>query len=630
MEALVPPDKVREIRRVIDGLLREQHVYSEIRNILTDYAQESSPGLGGPDALLDVVQERGIIDSVLGSLDPDAQSGRAQRKTPGRRFLHVRLLGGRAFLENLDTDPTQSRRERLLVSCHFGSQRFRSNAVECVCDPPFDDDFLVDLDEEVGQLAGRYGGQPDSVGNRDLLRLETRLHFVVTRYDPARCTTRYVGENSVDWRSVLKQGGLSQEIQIGPLSVPAGVLMVQLELVPTPPAASTVPEEDLLQQRASEGTNQQAGAREFWAYARRWWQEFHQLSPHFEKRNVKVYAELLGPSMNKVPVTSLITVLKCSRVLDSPSEAFRFVSLMAYDVDDERTRAGAGVTGDSPEAWAPPFVLLCRGKGTTSERAPLLCSLLLGFGLDAWVATGLDNKDTAVTWVLTRTYHAQADIPVSITFWDLSTGMKWASTGSHPFKEVHACYSHLRFVACLDQNPTLEHAEFDFGDERRWKEMSPIKLRLPTPVPYPPILPASRPRVAEDDIEGALAGAIGRHRDALGLPTTWDQARGYLTGQHLWKCEMERLTGTALEDHSFAAAVRNSIPSGSTFSAFPVHFTHSSAGRMLSRMTQDYRIRQVLEQRGDDVRLTLRVKVFVYPEDVLSVWVMVSASCRPS
>eukprot|EP01062_Namystynia_karyoxenos_P069434 TRINITY_DN64932_c0_g1_i1.p1 TRINITY_DN64932_c0_g1~~TRINITY_DN64932_c0_g1_i1.p1 ORF type:complete len:694 (+),score=214.44 TRINITY_DN64932_c0_g1_i1:101-2083(+) len=658
MDAL-PPDRVRELRRVIDGMLRQQQVYSQIRNVLAEFADGDPRG----DALLDVVQERGIIDSLLDSLPRDDLSGgrpgapptpaAAQlqaRRRAGRRFLHVRLLGGRAFIENLDADPARAQREQLTVCLSFGQQRFRSQAVDSVCDPPFEDDFLLDLDEEVARLGpqlARFGGERDGPDptNRDLLRLDTKLHFVVVRHDPERGVTRYVGENAVDWRSVLRQGGVAQEVQVGPLSVPAGLLLLQLELVPAPAAAAAMPDEELQQQRSAEGTEQQAAAREFWAYARRWWQEYHQIDPGLEKRHVKVYTELLGPAMQKVPVVSLVSPVSCSRVLDSPLEAGRFVTLLGYDADDDRLKEGAAVIGGTSDAWATPFALLCRGKGHAAERAPLLCSLLLGFGLDAWVALGVDKHDQRAAWVLTRTFHPQSDSPPSVTFWDLTTGQRTHAAGPpdglaparrsgepcpHSFREVHCCFSHQRFAACVARDCSCDGCSFDFSDERWWKEMSPIKLRLPRPQPIPPLLPPSLERLgaAEEGIESVLAAAIGRHRDALGLPSAWDQARAYCMAQHLWKCEMEKLTGQPMEDQTFASAVRNTIPPGSTFAAYPVHFAHRSPTRMLARMARDKRIQQVLELRGVDLRLTVRVKMFVYADDALSVWVMLAASSR--
>lgn len=73
-------------------------------------------------------------------------------------------------------------------------------------------------------------------------------------------------------------------------------------------------------------------------------------------------------------------------------------------------------------------------QGDCEDHATLLCSLLLGFGLDAYVCVGTKAKGTPHTWVLTRGTDG------SITFWesltahrsDLSTLVSLACYGTPP------------------------------------------------------------------------------------------------------------------------------------------------------------------------------------------------------
>lgn len=53
--------------------------------------------------------------------------------------------------------------------------------------------------------------------------------------------------------------------------------------------------------------------------------------------------------------------------------------------------------------------------GVQAEKALLLASLLLGYGLDAWVVFGTDAVGQHV-WVLTRSSRD------SVVFWDACTG----------------------------------------------------------------------------------------------------------------------------------------------------------------------------------------------------------------
>ena len=85
------------------------------------------------------------------------------------------------------------------------------------------------------------------------------------------------------------------------------------------------------------------------------------------------------------PVCSYVTPLSAGRLLDSPRHAARFVSLIPYTkVDAVGTGSGAG----RMEVWNHFHTFLSLGRGDCEDHAILLCSLLLGFGLDAYVCVG--------------------------------------------------------------------------------------------------------------------------------------------------------------------------------------------------------------------------------------------------
>lgn len=46
----------------------------------------------------------------------------------------------------------------------------------------------------------------------------------------------------------------------------------------------------------------------------------------------------------------------------------------------------------------------------------MLCSVLLGFGLDAWVCVGTRRSGSPHTWVMTRGPYS------AVTFWETTTG----------------------------------------------------------------------------------------------------------------------------------------------------------------------------------------------------------------
>lgn len=69
---------------------------------------------------------------------------------PSRRYLHLQVLGGKAFLEHLqESDPLPGQVcSTFTLSLHFRNQRFRSKPVPCACEPDFQDGFLMELHKE--------------------------------------------------------------------------------------------------------------------------------------------------------------------------------------------------------------------------------------------------------------------------------------------------------------------------------------------------------------------------------------------------------------------------------------------------------------------------------------------------
>jgi len=85
--------------------------------------------------------------------------------------------------------------------------------------------------------------------------------------------------------------------------------------------------------------------------------------------------------------------LKGFRGIDTPMHSARFVSLIPYKV---RERPG----GDRLCIFKRHHTFLSEGSGDIEDHVSLLCSLLLGFGLNAYVVGGL-STDGPHFWVLT-------------------------------------------------------------------------------------------------------------------------------------------------------------------------------------------------------------------------------------
>jgi len=64
---------------------------------------------------------------------------------PTRRHMLLYINGGRAFLEHLNDNDSDS---SLTVHIHFRGQRFSSQPTPCACEPNFNETFVLEVHKE--------------------------------------------------------------------------------------------------------------------------------------------------------------------------------------------------------------------------------------------------------------------------------------------------------------------------------------------------------------------------------------------------------------------------------------------------------------------------------------------------
>jgi centrosomal protein CEP76 len=629
------PERIQEMRKAIHNHLQQSNVFNQIRDIIDSHAADHADfDPANPSHVMSVLRERGLVQEILGRLGSGSAAatftssqsvgsaaaataaGAARRSfslVPGQKYLHVRVLGGRAFLDNLDSDPATLATQQMVLSMHFGHQRFRCTPQECLVDPPFDDDFLVEIDPR---------GPP-------LLEITTPLNIVVTKEDCSLAKAKVVGENSVEWRKVLKTGflGLTVELAGDNPGVPSGIVELQVEVIPGGPRIS---EEEIVSKIQVQKAAITAADREFLIYARRWWSEFHAMRPTHQERKVKVFAATASGRM--VPSTHFVSVLQPDRVLETPLSAARFVSLLALsgavDADGGLDFAPRGAAAG--DVWPSPLTFLAQRRGEVCNHATLLCSLLLGFGLDAYCAVGTTTQGKTHMFVVTRRRVGADDFDV--TYWEPSTGIRCAqSSGQHSYLTVGCCFNHNSFFANVQSSDNAVTALFDFSHEEQWKQLDSLKLRMVPKFPNPPLLwiPMDARRI-EVDIEAQMRKALAEQRESDGLRTVYDDSLGFALSQALTTYEAQRVTGnTSNEDLAmFQQCVKGKIGDGKTFKGLPLNTSHISPRKILSSFNGTPSGRELLTIVGEDLKFAVRAKVIVYPESVVSVWVMLAAYYR--
>ncbi|XP_034071721.1 centrosomal protein of 76 kDa isoform X2 [Gymnodraco acuticeps] len=544
-------ERASELKQIIHNHLLKMNIHGRIREVLAETVREdhgpAHRSLSQAD-FLRALQHRGIIDDVMKDLQftqevlTDAEPGSPPKpathfvdknitqlkKTnidPSRRHLYLQVLGGKAFLEHLqEPEPLPGQVcSTFTVYLHFRNQRFRSKPVPCACEPDLREGFLLEIHRE-----GTGEGSKMADGTT-MLSLCDPVHLVLIKTDTSS-ETMLVSSYFLDWRVVLcsPNGKTCFAVELmgvgSECKVPAGVLTVGLELYP--PLTDTLSADIISTQQSLERQRTAEKERLFLVYAKQWWREFLQIRPSNQSKMVKIFAQDEN-TVNR-PVCSYVHVLRAGRLLESPRQAARFVSLLAHE------KAPVVGGGDKQEQWCTLMAFLCRGKGDCEDHATLLCSLLLGFGLDAYVCVGTKAKGTPHTWVLTRSTDG------SITFWESLTAHRYVHRAidpdapplapqpkpTSPYRTVGCVFNHYTFRANCQPSDAVELCVFDFQNQSRWKAMSQEALKsvcapgsttsLP---PLPPLCaPSLDPAAASNQLELELRSLVSEHRKGCCCP----------------------------------------------------------------------------------------------------------------
>ncbi|XP_031444852.1 centrosomal protein of 76 kDa isoform X2 [Phasianus colchicus] len=592
----LPPGKGSELKRLIQQQLQKMDVHGRIREVLAETIREElapeHQQLSMED-LIKALRQRGIIDDVMKELkfvtdvngkertsSPKPSTHFADREPPvlkktnidpTRRYLYLQVLGGKAFLEHLqEPDPLPGQICSTFTLClHFRNQRFRTKPVPCACEPDFHDGFLLEVHKE------SLGDGSKMVDATTMLSVCDPVHMVLIRTDTFGETT-LVASYFLEWRSVLAaENGITniavELLGVGTESkVSVGVLNIRLEMYP--PLSKTLSPEITNTQFTLERQKIAEKERLFLVYAKQWWREYLQIRPTHNSRLVKIFAQDEN-GVNR-PVCSYIRPLRAGRLLDTPRQAARFVSVLGYE---RAPVIGGG--GGKQEQWCTLLAFICRNKGDCEDHANLLCSLLLGYGLEAFVCVGTKAKGVSHTWVMT------CGTDGTITFWESLTGHRYIHRPINPddppiVEQPKPLYPY-RTIGCV-----FNHQKF-YGN--------------------------CQPSDAVED---------------LGLSTVWDDHLSYLLSPALAAYELERATGISAGNEEFQDAVRRAVPDGHTFKGFPIHFVYRNARRAFATCLRSPFCEEIICCRGDQVRLAVRVRVFAYPESACAVWIMFACKYR--
>lgn len=630
----------RTMEDAIRSEIEKENLQSTIDQLIREVVAEEAGQSSEVDPeivvarLLDSTSIQSLVQRVLATTPTRQQSQPPKTNLPlkvkeqvveGRQYLYLHVCGGRAFIDYLGikATPRDGNQTSLTVHLALNSQRFVTSGVPCVCEPQFNEGFLFDL-----QLL--KPGLSNKVDNSELLSLDCTITVAVVRHEGQQGSpTTLLSVHEVEWRSLLTQPSgttkiVCQLMGIGSeQEVPIGLLDMEATLVPAMayPLQASVVSKYLQERKTLVGERR----RLFNTYAQKWWQEYLDASASHSSRLLQLFA--MDECGKYRFVCEFVRRLEVGRLLKSPEEAARWISVMPSSTLHQ-------LPAGSNKLWYTlPIALIARSLGTESKCC-LLCSILLGYGLDAWVCAGTRRSGSPHAWVMTRGPYC------AVTFWETTTGSRYlhkvGQKAAHGYGTISAVFSDSSFYANSQASDKIEYCSFSLEDSSAWKMMSPSALssmivKSPCLVPLTPA--SSEENKRSSDMEVQLRVYIIEHRSDTGLSSNFDDHLSYILTPALWSYERRAVDGDGGTEgrgtELFSAALMHTVPEGHTFKAFPFHFVHCSPRRAFTTILNSGIGREIVECRGDKVSLAVRCLTVCYPEHVYVTWLVVACSYRP-
>ncbi|XP_064083913.1 centrosomal protein of 76 kDa-like [Macrobrachium nipponense] len=627
----VEPKGPSSLEGAIKAEIEKENVRTAIDQVIREVISQDNGSLASVDPelivsrLLDTetIQSLFCQRKVSSCLKLPAKT--QEKILPGRRYLYVKVKGGRAFVDHVREETVKYRTENqssLFIHLSLDGQRYASQGAQCVCEPKINEGFLFDLQK-------LKPGCSSMLDSKHLLTLDAPLNLVVVRKEgTSGIASTLLSVHAVDWRSILSQPSSSQKVSCQLMGVgseqqvPVGLLDIEVTLIPNL-------EEILPHSTVSEfleGTKKRFGERRrlFIAYARQWWQEFTEMAANHSSRPVKIFA-MDEWGQNRF-VCEFVRKLEVGRAVRSPEEAARWISLIPAPSPYQLP------SGCSKPWYTHSTALVSQLE--VENKCILLCSILLGFGLDAYVCVGTRKGGASHFWIMTRGPYT------AITFWETVTGCRYihkiGQKPVHEYETIGCVFNDSHFYASCQASNVIGYCTFLLEDTNSWKKMSSsaISSVIDKTLCYLPLnLSTIDGNKRSSDLEVQLKILIIEHRSDSGLSTKFDEHLSYVLMPALWSYERKMIYGSVSQDvgspEHFSAALMHTVPEGYTFKAFPLHFIHNSPRRAFSSILSSGIGREIVECRGDSVTLAVRVITVSYPEDISVTWLMVACSFRP-
>eukprot|EP01022_Parablepharisma_sp_SALTPOND_P025469 TRINITY_DN594_c0_g1_i1.p1 TRINITY_DN594_c0_g1~~TRINITY_DN594_c0_g1_i1.p1 ORF type:complete len:663 (-),score=32.86 TRINITY_DN594_c0_g1_i1:2653-4641(-) len=631
-------EPIEEIKSMITSQAQSLSAYNSLKEKLKAELGSREPTR---EEVLDYIKQQDIAEDILKSIKEETGKKPAEAVpvplSEDSVGLKVQILQGKDFWDYAENPGEKS----LFCAVSFFGQRYVTKPVQASLNPVFNEVLVF-------EIKGKAGGKVD-LGK--LASSNNPLHVVMIEQNNKTRKRVLIGTKKVDWRHVLHAKSIEQEAVFNKMDLqkkdPLGVLSVWFREVIGMHRYKWICQKDY--QKLSQFLSIQ------WYNSLNMKQNITQISRKPLTNTLPNGGTTSSKSANPTksvlflslltlttatsrtfpfclivyrayrPVNSLLLPLQSSRLLESPFHAFRFVSLIPFD------RAET-LGGKRIERWHTFHSFLAKGSGDVEDHCTLFCSLLLGFGLDAYIAVGTAGDESHV-WVLTRVQKLGSPLK-TITFWETMTGQRLDLDDprvSKFYKSISCVFSAGKFYANIQADDRVANVYYDFENDMHWKAMTSESMQLISTWNFPvPLLP---PKVNSltlaEKVETFVKEKLVDYRmSAMLASSTFDESLSYMLGPALSNYELERVCGLTFGNDEFKAAITQAVPDGHMFKAFPIQTQGADPQKVFAGLMQNKVAREILDTKGDLVRFAVRAKVTVYPEDVVAIWTILAVRYR--
>ena len=395
-----------------------------------------------------------------------------------------------------------------------------------------------------------------------------------------------------------------------------------ISLKPSAQKQSLLNQSSITDQLNEERKNEIDISQDFINYASIWWEDYKNIRPENSSRIIKLFLPTEDREFYSYkPAMSLIESYIIGRNINTPYEAARFVSLLPYE---RRENPG----GEKIEIWHTIHSFLALMKGDVEDHCTLLCSLLLGFGLEAYIAAGIAINGPHL-WILTRNKGKKNDV----VFWESLTGQRVSSADPKVYrfyKQIHSIFNNNNFYANLQKDCTVFNTIYDFEDSTLWKSLPSDKIKNLPKYSLFPILELITIDInkMELNIEKILKQKVTNLRLNQNQKTVFDNKLSYLIQPCLANYEMERISNLTYGNDEFKQSIKNYVEEGFTFKAYPFCINELDVEKMFDMILSNDVGKDILNCRGDKIEYGVRVKVYEYPQGIYAVWGMLAVKYR--